>query len=154
MEKKINSYYGMAYNDYCYAKAGLGVGEQLGNYNGVASLCAQSAEKYLKAILEVSLNSEGLGLMHSHNLRAISNKLMEIYPQLELSSKDMKWLGDFYFDARYPGDNFVEVNRADALECLRLTAELQKKTEKLLSEAEAEKAKKKKEIEQLNSFDI
>ena len=35
MEKKINSYYGMAYNDYCYAKAGMQVGEQLGNYNGV-----------------------------------------------------------------------------------------------------------------------
>lgn len=31
METKINSYYGMAYNDYCYAKAGMQVGEQLGN---------------------------------------------------------------------------------------------------------------------------
>ena len=41
MEKKINSYYGMAYNDYCYAKAGMQVGEQLGNYNG--SRCSARA---------------------------------------------------------------------------------------------------------------
>ena len=66
----------MAYNDYCYAKAGMKVGEQLGNYNGVAALCAQSAEKYLKAILEVTFAEDALGLMHSHNLRAITNKLI------------------------------------------------------------------------------
>ena len=28
---------------------------------------------------------------------------------------------NFYFDARYPGDNFVTVNEEDALECLRIT---------------------------------
>lgn len=132
METKINSYYGMAYNDYCYAKAGMQVGEQLGNYNGVAVLCAQAAEKYLKTLLEVSFADGALELMHSRNLRAITNKLMERFPNLDLSTKDMKWLGDFYFDARYPGDNFIEVNKEDALECLRLTEDLQHKIYSLL----------------------
>ena len=134
MEKGLNSYYGMAYNDYCYAKAGMQVGEQLGNYNGVAALC--------------------LGLMHSHNLRAIVNKLKEAYPNLELSTKDMKWLGDFYFDARYPGDNFIQVHKEDALECLRLTEDLQKKTTILLDQIERDKQQKKDIIQGLDSFEI
>ena len=154
MEKKINSYYGMAYNDYCYAKAGMKVVEQLGNYNGVAALCAQSAEKYLKAILEVTFAEDALGLMHSHNLRAITNKLKEIYPKLDLSSKDMKWLGDFYYDARCPGDNFVEVNREDALECLRITEDLCQKITPLLEQNHSKMQQKKRQIQELDSFDL
>lgn len=154
MEKKINSYYGMAYNDYCYAKAGMQVGEQLGNYNGVAALCAQSAEKYLKAVLEITFAKDALGLMHSQNLRAITNKLKEAYPELELSTKDMKWLGDFYFDARYPGDNFVEVNKEDALECIRITEDLQQKVRNLLEQNQIERENKKAQIQNLDSFDL
>lgn len=154
METKINSYYGMAYNDYCYAKAGMQVGEQLGNYNGVAALCAQSAEKYLKAVLEITFSEEALGLLHSHNLRAITNKLKEIYPDLPLSTKDMKWLGDFYFDARYPGDNFVEVNKDDALECLRLTEDLAQKVTVLLEQNDQKRKEKKDRLQKLDTFDI
>ena len=154
METKINSYYGMAYNEYCYAKAGMQVGEQLGNYNGVAALCAQSAEKYLKAVLEITFSEEALGLLHSHNLRAITNKLKEIYPDLPLSTKDMKWLGDFYFDARYPGDNFVEVNKDDALECLRLTEDLAQKVTILLEQNDQKRKEKRNKLQQLDTFDI
>lgn len=154
MEKEINSYYGMAYNDYCYAKAGMQIGEQLGNYNGVASLCSQSAEKYLKAVLEVTFAEGALLLMHSHNLRAITNKLKKAYPQLELSSKDMKWLGDFYFDARYPGDNFVEVNKEDALECLRIVEDLQQTITNLLEQNQIKRQSKSAKIQELDSFDL
>lgn len=154
MEKEINSYYGMAYNDYCYAKAGMQIGEQLGNYNGVASLCSQSAEKYLKAVLEVTFAEGALLLMHSHNLRAITNKLKKAYPQLELSSKDMKWLGDFYFDARYPGDNFVEVNKEDALECLRIVEDLQQTITNLLEQNQIKRQSKSAKIQELDNFDL
>lgn len=154
MDKKINSYYGMAYNDHCFAETSLHIAERLGNYNNLAFICSQAAEKYLKAVLEVTFGEESLGLMHSHNLRAITNMLKKAYPDLEISSKDMKWLGDFYFDARYPGDNFVEVNREDAIECLRLTKELQETVTCLLKQAEAELHKKKEQIEGLDDFEL
>lgn len=154
METKINSYYGMAYNDYCYAKAGMQVGEQLGNYNGVAALCAQSAEKYLKAVLEITFSKEALGLLHSHNLRAITNKLKEFYPDLPLSTKDMNWLSSLYFDAIAPGDNFVEVNKDDALECLRLTEDLAQKVTVLLEQNDQKMKKKKDRLQKLDTIDI
>lgn len=118
---KLNSYFGMAENDYLYAKGGMETCRRLGNYNGVASGCAQAAEKYLKALAERCLvdDPEAVTLLKTHNLRSLVNKLKEQIPGIPLDSRDCKWLGDFYFDARYPGDNFVTVNEEDALECLR-----------------------------------
>lgn len=53
MEKGLNSYYGMGYNYYLYAKNSINVAKEIGNYNGLASMASQSAEKLLKAIIEV-----------------------------------------------------------------------------------------------------
>ena len=84
---------------------------------------AQAAEKYLKALAERCLvdDPEAVTLLKTHNLRSLVNKLKEQIPGIPLDSRDCKWLGDFYFDARYPGDNFVTVSEEDALECLRIT---------------------------------
>ena len=110
--ESLNSYLGMADNDLAYARIGLTVGELLGNYNGLASMCAQSCEKYLKAILELCFveRQRLISLLHSCNLRSIYNVVITKY-ELQISSKDCKWVGNFYFDARYPGDNFILVGR-------------------------------------------
>lgn len=139
--ENLNSYFGMGKNDYLYAKAGMSVGESIGNFNGVAALCSQSCEKYLKAVIELCFteHSDFLSLLHSHNLRTLFNVVIQKY-NLSVTSKDCKWVGDFYFDARYPGDNFVTVNQEDAKECLRITELLEKDVWRILQE-EKEKRK-------------
>lgn len=155
MEKKLNTYFSRAYSDYLYAKAGMEVGKNFGDYNGVASMCAQSAEKYLKAVLEQCIIDEDvMSLLHSHNLRSILNRIKEVYKELDISTKDIKWLGDFYFDARYPGDNFVVVSEEDALECLRIVEELEIKVRYLLEEEEKKRSIKKEKINKLESFSL
>lgn len=123
---KLNSYHGMAENDYLYAKAGMNTCKELGNYNAIASGCSQAAENYLKALAERCLDneSEAVLVLKTHDMKALVNKLKEAIPEIPLNSKDCKWLGDYYFDARYPGNNFVTVNEEDALECLRITEEI------------------------------
>ncbi len=144
--EKINSYYGIATNDYLYAKAGLTIGEEIGNYNSVASLCSQAAEKFLKAVIEFCFADEELvSYLRTHNLRVLVTKIKERYPDANLDSKDCKWLGDFYFDARYPGDNFVLVSKEDAEECIRITETIKETVKELLreeSERRKEAAKK------------
>lgn len=49
--ESLNTYFGMANNDYLFAKAGMQTGDKLGNYNVVASLCSQACGKYMKAVL-------------------------------------------------------------------------------------------------------
>ena len=155
MEAKLNSYMGRAHSDYLYARAGMAVGEEYGDYNGVASMCAQAAGKYLKAVIEQCIYREDtISLLKSHNLRVLLNAIREEYPDIGLDAKDLKWLGDFYFDARYPGDNFVEVSREDALECLKITEETERKTVALLQAAEKEQTKKKKLLKELKTFVI
>jgi HEPN domain-containing protein len=62
--------------------------------------------------------------LKSHNLRALLEKIKGRFTDCPLDSKDYKWLGDFYYDARYPGDNFVVVGEESGLECIRLLEEL------------------------------
>lgn len=133
--EELNSYLGMAKSDYLFAKSSLDVGEKIGNYNQVVALLAQAGEKYLKAVIEICFigDNDAMVLLHSHNLRALYNKIVTKF-ELEVSSRDCKWLGDFYFDARYPGDNFVVANRADADECLQIVKQLEMDCTKIICE--------------------
>ncbi|MHC1750757.1 MAG: HEPN domain-containing protein [Cellulosilyticaceae bacterium] len=128
-----NSYLGRGINDYLYAKHSM-LDETKGEYNWPVVIFAQAAEKILKAVVEKELVEDSccIQLMRTHNLRTIVNKLLEKFPQMNLSSKDIKWLGDFYFDARYPGDDFIEVNLEDGLEAMKIVEEILIEVEKIL----------------------
>lgn len=135
----------MAENDYLYAKAGIETCKLLGNYNAVASGCAQAAEEYLKSVAELCLvdDPDGLSTMRTHNLRTLVSKIKEYFPETLLSSKDCKWLGDYYFEARYPGDNFVVVSEEDGLECLRILELIRKEIGMLLEQIKKERSEQK-----------
>lgn len=126
MEKGLNSYYGMGYNDYLYAQHSMNIAKEIGNYNGVASMASQSAEKLLKAVIETYFTDDEdcIRLMKSHNLRTLIEKIKARFTSCPLDSKDYKWLGDFYYDARYPGDNFIVVSEESGEECIRLLEKL------------------------------
>ena len=151
--EKINSYAGLAENDYLYAKNSMDVGRAVGNFNVVASLCAQAAEKYLKSVIEKSFldDPDVLNLLHTHNLRAIYNKIITKYT-LTVSSKDCKWLGDFYYDARYPGDNFIVVNEDDANECIHIVEQIRGDIYSVLELIASQNEKARGEISKVKAF--
>lgn len=151
--ENLNSYFGMAENDMQYARACLSIGKSIGNFNVVASLCAQAGEKYLKAIIEYDFleDPDVLNLMHSHNLRALYNRVIKKH-KMSVDSRSCKWLGDFYYDARYPGDNFVEVNEQDANECLSIVAQIKTDVEKILFEKRKLTKDAKESLNKLKAF--
>lgn len=55
---ETNSYYSVGMNDFLYAKAGFGFAKDLPNYNGVVSGCAQSAKKFMKAVIEIGFDTD------------------------------------------------------------------------------------------------
>lgn len=148
--EKMNSYMGLAENDFLYAKNGMEFCKTMGNFNPVAAGCAQAAEKYLKAVIELAFpeDEDAVRLLRSHNLRAILNKIKGKY-EVKIDDKECKWLGDFYFDARYPGDNFVETTEEDAVEALRILEQIRREAQQLV---ETEREKRKKEQEKLKEF--
>lgn len=152
--EELNSYLGMAKSDYLFAKSSLDVGEMIGNYNQVVAILAQAGEKYLKAVIELCFigDDDAMVLLHSHNLRALYNKVITKF-ELKVSSRDCKWLGDFYFDARYPGDNFVVVNRKDADECLKIVKQLEIDITKIIFAERKKRQERAKALKEFSAFD-
>lgn len=152
--EKLNSYFGLAENEYLYTKNGFAFCEQIGNYNNATTGCSQSAEKYLKAILELLFTEEDdvLTFMKSHNLRAILNKIKEKC-DFPVSSKDCKWLGDFYFEARYPGENFLVTTKEDAEEALSILERIREAASDIIEKERKIREEQKKSMQNLKAFE-
>lgn len=128
MEKRINSYYSLGADDLLYAESLYDGMKDKGKFNGVASLCSQSCEKLIKSLLE---DKSDYTIMSSHNFKKLIKELKQHYPDCNLDEKEYKWLGDFYFETIYPGENFIVVSEKEALECLALTNSLKEWVDKL-----------------------
>lgn len=123
---KINSYLGIADNDLGYLRLMLDIAVMNNYFNPITIQSAQVAEKSLKAIAEKNLiNSEEIyELLRTRNLRKIAQalSLVEGIPKIDLFK--CKFVGDFYFDAQYPGDDFIIVDHSTALYCIECAEEI------------------------------
>lgn len=124
--KAKNSYYSIGSDDYLFAKNSLPLCDQSNNYNSVVAILAQSAEKLMKEVIEQKFvdDSSCIAVLRTHNLRVLVNKIKERYPDAPFNAMECKWLGDFYFDARYPGDNYVVVTKEDAYTSLEIATNI------------------------------
>ena len=100
-----NSYLDIAQNDLEYLESVLQTGSTF--YNQLAVQCQQVAEKYLKGYLDKWMVDEDVSdLLRKHNMKKIAATLNEKEPRLQLDTIGLAYLTDFYYDARYPGDDF------------------------------------------------
>ena len=114
-----NNYLDIAENDLQYLEAVLKTGNTF--YNQLAVQCQQVAEKFLKGYLDrVLLEEDVSDLLRKHNMKKIAAKLNEIKPELKLDTIVLSYLTDFYFDARYPGDDFYTVSKEEFEKCLAI----------------------------------
>lgn len=112
-----NNYLDIAENDLQYLESVLAVGNTF--YNQLAVQCQQVAEKYLKGYLDKFLADEDVtDLLRKHNMKKIASKLNAVKTGLELDTIGLAYLTDFYYDARYPGDDFYNVTKEDLDKCL------------------------------------
>ena len=114
-----NNYLDIAENDLQYLEAVLKTGNTF--YKQLAVQCQQVAEKFLKGYLDrILLEEDGSDLLRKHNMKKIAAKLNEIKPELKLDTIGLAYLTDFYFDARYPGDDFYTVSKEEFEKCLAI----------------------------------
>ena len=59
-------------------------------------------------------------LLRKHNKKKIAAKLNDMNPGLKLDTVGLAYLTDFYFDARYPGDDFYTVSKEEFEKCLSI----------------------------------
>lgn len=114
-----NTYIDIAENDLLYLESILEMGSTF--YNQLAVQCQQVAEKFLKGYLDnISVNEDVSDLLRKHNMKKIASKLNELRPELKLDTIGLAYLTDFYYDARYPGDDFYTVTKDDFEKCLSI----------------------------------
>lgn len=128
---ELNSYYGIGKNNYLYASEHILEHSMSSCYNADIVLFSEASENLLKSVVELFLNDVTIvKLLNTHNQRALYNKVVEKY-SLSITIIECKWLGDFYFDARYPGDNFMLAAKEDALQCKALVESLLSDVDKI-----------------------
>lgn len=112
-----NTYLDIAENDLEYLESVLKTGSKY--YNQLAFQAQQVAEKYLKGYLDrLSVDEDVSDLLRKHNMKRIASRLNELDPQLGLDTVGLAYLTDFYYDARYPGDDFYTVTEEEFKKCL------------------------------------
>lgn len=111
MEK---SYYEIALDNLEFLEASLCDS----HYNDLGPLAEQVAEKMLKSVLTLEV-VDVTSILQSHNLKNIYTKIQEAGVDLNLCKKDLSMLKDVYFDARYPGENYIDVNQEDCADYVR-----------------------------------
>lgn len=114
-----NNYLDIARNDLDYLKSVLDTNCTF--YNQLSVQCQQVAEKYLKGYMDkLCLEDDVTDLLRKHNMKKIASHLNQLYPDLNLDTIGLAYLTDFYFDARYPGDDFYTVSKDDFEKCLSI----------------------------------
>lgn len=119
------SYFDIAMRSYSNIDKQFHLAEEMGWYNLFAAECAQIIEKMLKGILSISKLPENTSphILDIHSLQVLTRTLHSIYPNT-INAQNASWLSDYYFDTKYPGDNFVEVSKYDAEQILSITKDL------------------------------
>lgn len=118
------SYYDIAERDYRYFMQYKNMIQP--DYNNPLAIQAQQiVEKLLKHLIECYCQEEDpREILRSHKLQSIYLTINRIYPEFQLNRNDLLFLSSFYYDARYPGVDFIMVNEEDAIRCVQIVEEI------------------------------
>lgn len=124
-----NDYYHIAMNDLQY----LNAVKHLPYYNQHCILCQQISEKLLKHIITISYSENDIDkLLKSHSLKTLYRAIHSYIPSFTLPVGAIANLTDYYFDAKYPGNDFFTANKDDFFECYATVLKVVEEVEKLL----------------------
>lgn len=116
----MNSYYDIAIDDY---KTALAVNIVDDNYNATTNIYCNMIEKLLKSVLEVCPGNYDK-LLHSHNLVTIYTEILSAGVDLNIRQDMLYVIRGYYFNVRYPGDDYVKVSRKHFDECVTFAKEV------------------------------
>lgn len=120
MENNRSNYFDIASNEYKFLKATPVATE----YNNILSvLCQQVCEKLLKHVVETSY-TDAQSQLRTHNLKRLYDCVSREITLSRESELYLSTLSDYYFDARYPGDDFVNVPDKELVTIMAVTDEL------------------------------
>lgn len=126
-----NNYYTIARNDYLFLQSI----KDSNFYNKIAVEAQQVAEKYLKHIVDCFCFEHPAAerTLKTHNLVNLYRIIEDCAIALDLDEGSLSILKDYYFNAKYPGDEFIVVTKDRAEKCVLMVEEIREKIEGFLA---------------------
>ena len=117
----METYYDTAYNDFKYLQSTKSVIPTIGSYNPIAVTAQNIAERFLKHVIQIYLlDRDYTSVLRSHKLITLYQAIHEVYPDFQLDKNMLRVLTDYYFDAQYPGADYITVSQQEALEAVEI----------------------------------
>nr|WP_312579829.1 HEPN domain-containing protein [Sedimentibacter sp.] len=124
-----NDYYHIAMNDLEY----LNAVKHLPYYNQHCISCQQISEKLLKHIISISYSQDDKDkILKSHSLRTLYRAIHNYISSFNLPEEELANLTDYYFDAKYPGNDFFTASKEDFSKCYSAVLKVVDEVNKLL----------------------
>lgn len=111
-----NNYYDIAFNELEYLQLSTNINSEY--FNQMTVSCQQISEKVLKSVAELCTSDDKV--FKSNSLRKVNSAIYREGVNLNLDNSDLVYLTSFYFNARYPGDSFVEVKEYEFIKALEI----------------------------------
>ena len=82
-------------------------------YNYSAMHAQQAIEKLLKSVVPLVCTVDAENLQRGHNLVVIYKAIHEHLSTFGLDLYKLRYIKDFYYDTRYPGENFEWITKEE-----------------------------------------
>lgn len=132
-----NNYYSIAEDDLKYIEE---IALASSYYNQTTVQCQQAGEKFLKYIVETycanGSKEEIVECLKTHNIRKLIRFIQEEIPSFQIDGRKASMLQGYYFETRYPGDNFFTATREDTEICYDALQEIYKAVKQFMTEKE------------------
>lgn len=109
----MNDYYDIAIGEFTHI---INANIYNNDYNVYAANYSNMIEKLLKSIVEIECPGAKT-ILHSHSLQAIYDTILDAGIDLGIDEALLALVSSFYFDARYPGKNYVHVSERKYKQC-------------------------------------
>ena len=114
------------------AKIGITCMYRKGASNEFAASASKTAERYLKAVIEIYGDASiDPSVLKTHSMKRLYKACQKI-EGFNLDKKDTDALSGYYFEASYPGDNFVEVSEEEEDACFEALNNIADAVEKFI----------------------
>lgn len=120
MDEINNNYYDIACSEYKFLEHNI----NRGFYNQTLPMIQQVAEKMLKSVIINLFLLDNDKILREHRLDKIYGHIRKsnnsICNKYTLNTGDLCLLSSYYFDCRYPGDNFIVATKEQESESMEI----------------------------------
>ena len=105
---------------------------KVGSPNEFSASAQKVAERYMKAVVQKYPDKDtSISVMRTHSLQVLYNNMKHLN-YIGIDRDKIRNLNGYYFEASYPGDNYVDVTEEEEALCYEAMIHISEKVEEFM----------------------